>query len=107
MSGAGADDFTSNADLDDDGRREITDIAGHAAGIAPGFGTSVPMDIGAEGFEIRDNPLMQPIDPDHPISGEQVSEPALGVRDVDEVGSEEGLERLADRAAQEIVRKEA
>src|SRR5439155_14112122 len=57
--GAGADDFTSSADLDNDRRLDTTDIAGHAAGIARGFGTSLPLDIGAEGFQIRDNPLMQ------------------------------------------------
>src|SRR5947209_753018 len=45
---AGARDFTSG-DLDADGRLEMTDISGRAPGVARGFGTSVPMDIGAEG----------------------------------------------------------
>jgi hypothetical protein len=97
--GAGADDYTSSADLDDDGRLETTDIAGHAAGIAPGFGTSIPMDIGSGGFQMRDNPLMQPQDPDQPISSTRLSDEALGLRDVDEMGDEKELERLADQAA--------
>jgi len=99
--GAGADDFTSSADLDDNGRLDTTDIAGGVAGIARGFGTSLPMDIGAGGFQIRDNPLMQPIDSDHPISGEELSDAALGRRDVDEMGDEGDLDRLADQAARE------
>jgi hypothetical protein len=74
--GAGADDFTDESDLDADGRRETTGIAGHVAGIARGFGTDLPMDIGSEGFEVRDNPLMQPVAPRQPISGEQLSDEA-------------------------------
>src|SRR5207244_7423198 len=88
-----------SADLYNDGRLETTDIAGGVPGISRGFGTSLPMDIGAGGFQIRDNPLMQPIDPDQPISEEPVSDVALGRRDVDEMGDEAGLDRLADRAA--------
>lgn len=97
--GAGADDFTDESDLDADGRRETTGITGRAAGIARGFGTDLPMDIGSEGFEVRDNPLMQAVDPDHPISDEKQSDQALGLRDIDEMGSEEELDRLADRGA--------
>jgi hypothetical protein len=100
--GAGADDFTSNADLDNDHRLDTTDIAGHAAGIARGFGTSLPLDIGAGGFQIRDNPLMQPQDPEHPISDANLSDEALGLRDVDDMGDDAELEQLADRAAREI-----
>lgn len=103
--GAGADDFTSNADLDQDGRLETTDIAGRAAGITRGFGTSLPMDIGAEGFEVRDNPLMQPIDPNQPISDLDLSDAAVGERDPDEMGEDEELDRLADRAAEEMERR--
>jgi len=99
--GAGADDYTSSADLDADGRLESTDIAGHAPGIARGFGTSVPMDIGSGGFQIGDNPLMQPQDPDQPISNTRLSDEALGLRDVDEMGAEDDLERLANEAARE------
>lgn len=99
--GAGADDYTSSADLDADGRLETTDIAGHAPGIARGFGTSVPMDIGSGGFQIGDNPLMQPQDPDQPISNTRLSDEALGLRDVDEMGAEVDLERLANEAARE------
>jgi hypothetical protein len=104
--GAGADDFTSNADLDGDGRLETTDIAGRARGVTRGFGTSLPMDIGAEGFEVRDNPLMQPIDPDQPISGRELSDVALGERYLDEMGDDEELNRLAERAAEEMERRE-
>jgi hypothetical protein len=99
--GAGADDYTSSADLDADGRLETTDIAGHAAGIARGFGTTVPMDIGSGGFQIRDNPLMQPQDPGQPISNTRLSDEALGLRDVDEMGAETDLERLADQGSRE------
>jgi hypothetical protein len=99
--GAGADDFTSMADLDDDGRLETTDIAGRVPGITRGFGTSVPMDIGEAGFEIRDNPLVQPLNPDEPISDLDLSDPARGLREVDQMGEEEELERLADMAARE------
>jgi len=98
---AGVDDYTSSADLDADGRLETTDIAGHAAGIARGFGSSSPLDIGSGGFQIRDNPLMQPQDPDQPISNTRLSDEALGLRDVDEMGDEDDLERLADQAARE------
>lgn len=101
MGGAGADDFTSSADLDADGRLETTDIEGQVPGVTRGFGTSVPMDIGAEGFEIRDNPLMQPQDPQHPISDILLSDEALGLRDVDTMGSDAELDRLADRGSRE------
>jgi len=99
--GAGADDFTSESDLDDDGRLETTDVGGHAPGIARGFGTSLPMDIGSGGFQVRDNPLMQPIDPTQPISGERLSDESLGLRDVDDMGSDDELDRLADEGARE------
>jgi hypothetical protein len=99
--GAGADDFTSESDLDDDDRLETTDVGGRAPGIARGFGTSLPMDIGSGGFQVRDNPLMQPIDPTQPISGEQLSDESLGLRDVDDLGSDDELDRLADEGARE------
>jgi hypothetical protein len=105
--GAGAADFTSDSDLDDDGRLEATGLGGHAAGIARGFGTSLPMDIGAGGFQVRDNPLMQPVDPHQPISDDRLSDEALGLRDVDEMGSEEELDRLADEGAREAERRPA
>jgi hypothetical protein len=103
----GADDFTDESDLDADGRRETTGITGHVTGIARGFGTDLPMDIGSEGFEVRDNPLMQPVDPDHPISDEILSDEALGLRDIDEMGSEAELERLADQGARAAAGKHA
>jgi hypothetical protein len=98
---AGAADFTSESDLDDDGQLETTDIGGHVRGITRGFGTSVPMDIGAGGFQVRDDPLMQPVDPGQPISNDRLSDEALGLRDVDEMGSAEDLDRLADEGARE------
>ncbi len=101
----GADDFTSPADLDTDGRLETTDISGQVAGIARGFGTSLPLDIGAGGFSVHDNPLMRPVGPDHPISNERLSDEALGLREVDEIGVDEELERLADQAAREAERR--
>jgi hypothetical protein len=105
LGGAGAADFTSESDLDADGRLETTDIAGHAAGVTRGFGTSLPMDIGPEGFEVRDNPLVQPFDVNQPISNEQLSDEALGLREEDEMGSDVELDRLADQAARKLGRK--
>ena len=102
---AGADDFTDESDLDADGRRETTDLAGHAPGITRGFGTSLPMDIGSEGFQVRENPLMQRQDPNQPISNKRLSDEALGLREEDEMGSDEELERLADAAARKLGRK--
>lgn len=103
--GAGADDFTDESDLDADGRLETTGLAGRATGVARGFGTSLPMDIGSEGFEVRDNPLAQPQNPDQPISNERLSDAALGRREPDEMGSDEELDRLADQAARKLGRK--
>jgi hypothetical protein len=99
--GAGADDFTSESDLDGDGRLETTDAGGRVPGIARGFGASLPMDAGSGGFQVRDNPLMQPIDPTQPISGGNLSDEALGRRDVDDMGSDDELDRLADKGARE------
>ena len=39
-----------------------------------------------------------------PISGELLSDEALGLRDVDEMGSDAELEALADRAARDAER---
>lgn len=111
--GAGADDFTDESDIDDDGRLETTGLGGRVAGIARGFGTSLPMDIGSGGFQVRDNPLMQPPPaarvpgPQQPISGERLSDEALGLRDVDDMGSDEELDRLADEAAREEERRQS
>ncbi len=63
------------------------------------------MDIGSEGFQVRDNPLMQRQDPNQPISNERLSDEALGLREEDEMGSDEELERLADAAARKLGRK--
>jgi hypothetical protein len=106
MGGAGADDFTNSADLDDDGRLETTGLQGEVPGIARGFGTSVPMDIGAGGFQIRDKPLMRPQDPDQPISDELLSDEALGLREADDMGEEEDLDRLADLGSREEERRQ-
>ena len=100
--GAGAHDFTSDSDLDDDGRIEAVDIAGRAPGVARGFGTSVPMDIGSGGFQVRNNPLLQRVDSDQPVSNQRLSDAARGLRDVDEMGSDEELDRLADEGAREV-----
>jgi hypothetical protein len=87
-------------DLDHDSRPETVNILGHAPGIATGFGSDVVQDLGAEGFSVRDNPLMRPVhDKDYPISTELLSDEAAGLRDVDEMGAERDLDRLADRGA--------
>jgi hypothetical protein len=88
------------ADLDRDDRPETVNILGHAPGIATGFGSEVPQDLGSEGFSVRDNPLMRPVhDTGYPISTERLSDEAVGLRDVDEMGPEPDLDRLADRGA--------
>jgi hypothetical protein len=88
------------ADLDRDQVPEVVDIRGHAPGIATGFGSSVPQDIGPEGFSIDENPLIVPVEElEYPISTEELSDEARGLRDVDEMGAEAELDRLADLAA--------
>jgi len=93
----GAQDFTDETLRELDGDPMSTDIVGHVAGVTRGLGTSVPQDIGAGGFQIRDNPLMQP--QGSPVSGEAISDEALGLRDLDDMGDEEDLDRLADEGA--------
>jgi hypothetical protein len=100
---AGMDDFTDETLSDIHGGSIATDLYGHVGGVAYGFGTSLPQDAGLEGFQIRDNPLMQ--DAEEPVSGEDVSDEALGVRDVDEMGSDEALDALADLAARDVERR--
>jgi len=88
------------ADLDRNARLDTVNILGHAPGIAGGFGSGVPQDIGPQGFSVRDNPLDRPAaEQDYPISTELLSDEALGTRDVDEMGPEADLDRLADRGA--------
>jgi hypothetical protein len=94
---AGVRDDTDETIPGEDGQLLTTGITGHVPGVITGLGTSVPQDAGLGGFEIRDNPLMQPVE--EPISDERLSDEALGLRDVDEMGSDEELDRLADRAA--------
>jgi len=58
----GMDDFTDETLTGIHGEELATDIYGHVGGAAAGLGTSVPQDAGLDGFQIRDNPLMQPVD---------------------------------------------
>jgi hypothetical protein len=88
------------ADLDRDARTDTVNLLGHAPGVATGFGSTLPQDIGPDGFAIRDNPLLIPAEElEYPISTEPLSDEARGLRDVDEMGSEQDLDRLADRGA--------
>jgi hypothetical protein len=88
-------------DLDQDARPEVVDLRGHAPGIATGFGSSVALDIGPRGFEVQENPLMVSAgEMKYPISTEKLSDEARGTRDVDEMGTENELARLADAGAQ-------
>jgi hypothetical protein len=87
-------------DLDRDAEPDVVNILGHAPGIAAGFGSTVSQDIGPDGFQIRDNRLMAPAaEMEYPISTEPLSDEARGLRDVDEMGSDAELDRLADQAA--------
>jgi hypothetical protein len=56
----GIDDFTDETLKNTRGGSLATDLYGKVAGAADGLGTSVQQDLGAGGFQIRDNPLMQP-----------------------------------------------
>jgi len=97
--GATAEEVTA-ADLDRDQIPETVDLRGHVPGVTTGLGTSVPLDLGVEGFAIEENPLMVPVDAlDYPVSTEKLSDEARGLRDVDEMGSEEELDLLADVGA--------
>jgi hypothetical protein len=102
-SDVGIQDDTDETIPGEDGQFLTTGITGQVPGVVGGLGTSIPQDAGLGGFEIGDNPLMQP--EGEPISGERVSDAALGLRDVDEMGTDEELDRLADRAARESARR--
>ncbi|MBI3910206.1 MAG: hypothetical protein HY320_04650 [Armatimonadetes bacterium] len=103
---SGVEDYTDESDLDRNGIPNATDVIGHVQGIGYGFGTTLPQDIGPEGFEVADNPLVRPAPAQpFPVSQGPVSEPALGLRDVDEMGTDEDLDRLADLAAGEEERE--
>jgi hypothetical protein len=108
-------DFAERSDLDADPEVERADendtgagtasasvtLRGHAPGVAAGFGTEVPQDIGAEGFSVEENPLLLPAaELKYPISTDVLSDEARGVRNVDEMGSEAELNHLAERAVQ-------
>jgi len=54
-------DFTDETLSGIHGEELATDIYGHVGGAAAGLGTSLSQDAG-QGFQIRDNPLMQPVD---------------------------------------------
>jgi len=98
----GAEDFTDESFAERDGDPVAASLRGRAPGVAPGLGSTLPQDLGRGGFQIRDNPLMQP--EGDPVSGEQLSDEALGLRDVDEMGNDTELDALADRAAREMER---
>jgi hypothetical protein len=87
-------------DLDADETPERVGMRGRAAGVVRGLGTSAPQDIGAGGFSVRDNPLSVPAASlSYPISTEPLSDAAVGERDVDEMGDDADLSRLADDGA--------
>jgi hypothetical protein len=55
----GIQDFTDETLEDEDGDPIPTDILGRVAGVADGAGTTLPQDLGSEGFQITDNPLVE------------------------------------------------
>ncbi len=93
-------DFTDETFANQDGSPGATDLVGHVPGVTYGFGTSVPQDLGSGGFRVQDNPLMQP--QNRPVSGDNVSDEAIGYRDVDDMGNDDDLDRLANRYAQDV-----
>jgi hypothetical protein len=96
---AGAEDFTDESLEDPEGEPEALGIRGRAPGVIQGLGTALPQDIGSEGFDVRDNPLMRRRGA--PMSSARLSDEATGRRQLEEMGTESELERLADRAARE------
>jgi hypothetical protein len=99
----GAEDFTDDTLHNLHGNLASTDIAGHLPGVAQGLGSTLAQDLGTGGFQIRDNPLMQP--EGQPISGELLSDEALGTREVDEMADDEELTAFADRVVREMERE--
>lgn len=95
----GTDDFTDESLHDLHGAARTTDIAGHVTGIGYGFGTSLTQDLGRDGFDVRDNPLVQP--EGSPISDDRVSHAGLGTLDVDEMADEGELDLLVEIAARD------
>lgn len=88
------------ADLDRDQKPEMVDLQGHIPGITTGLGASLPLTLGVEGFAIEESPLVVPVEAlEYPVSTEKLSDEARGLRDVDEMGTEEELDRLADVGA--------
>jgi len=96
----GTEDFTDDTLHGIHGNLATTDIMGHLPGVAQGLGSSLAQDLGSGGFQIRDNPLMQP--EGQPISGELLSDQALGIREVDDMADDEELTALADRAMRDM-----
>lgn len=99
----GSEDFTNETMTGLHGEPVSTDITGHVTGVASGLGTTLSQDLGRGGFQIRDNPLMRP--EGQPLSGELLSDEALGLRDVDEMGTDAELDALADRASRDMERR--
>lgn len=86
------DELTSDTFAGDHGQPMSTDIAGRVGGVAMGLGTSLPQDLGEEGFQILDNPLAMP--QGQPISGlDFLDQPAAGTDD-EETGSGDERERF-------------
>ncbi|HEU4754034.1 MAG TPA: hypothetical protein VFU47_13070 [Armatimonadota bacterium] len=54
---AGEEDFTDDTMHGIHGENLATDIAGNVVGPADGLGTTVPQDLGSDGFQVLENPL--------------------------------------------------
>ena len=92
----GVNDFTDESFRGIHGQIRATDITGEVVGVGSGLGSTLAQDIGSEGFEIRDNPLVS----QEPLTEDQIN----ALRDVDEMGDDEELVALADRGAREMER---
>jgi hypothetical protein len=98
----GVEDFTDDSLHSIHGNTVSTDIMGHLPGVSQGLGSTLAQDLGSGGFQIRDNPLMQP--EGRPISGELLSDAALGADDLEEM-DDEALAQLANRAVRDMERR--
>jgi hypothetical protein len=97
---AGSEDFTDDTLHGIHGELATTDIMGRLPGVGQGLGSTLAQDLGSGGFQIRDNPLMRP--KGQPISGELLSDAAMGRHDRDELDEDEELTLLADRAVRDM-----
>lgn len=93
----GDEDFTDDTLHGIHGELATTDIMGHVAGVTQGLGSTLAQDLGSGGFQIRENPLLQP---------EGQSERELLGDDLVDLDDDAQLDALAKRAVRDLERQE-